>query len=137
MPFSSGPLRVFTIGAAVLVSTYAISSFGQASGHMTGIKFVAEVPLLDCDGTPCVDARIGDGEIIRMGIDTGNVDSIVDSKVADAAGLRPSEPPKPGAPSGMFRTMMPSVHIGELSLTKVPAMGMDLSVSYTHLPVPS
>ena len=63
-----------------------------------------------------MDARIGDGKIIRLGIDTGNVDSVVDSKVAEAAGLKPSEPPKPGAPAGMFRTVMTSVHIGALTL---------------------
>jgi hypothetical protein len=136
MPFSGGPLRVFTIAAAVLLSTYTASSFGQSSGHMMGVKFVAEVPLLECDGTPCVDARIGEGKIIRMGIDTGNVDSVVDSKVAETAGLRPSEPPKPNAPSGMFRTVMPSVHIGELSLTKVPAIGMELSEMISQKQMP-
>ena len=99
-------------------------------------KFAAEVPLLDCDGTPCVDARIGDGKTVRLGIDTGNVDSIVDSKVAEAAGLKPSEPPKPGAPSGMFRTVMTTVHVGALTLANVSAIGMDLSdmISQKQMP---
>jgi hypothetical protein len=96
---------------------------------------LAEVPLLDCDGTPCVEARIGDGKTVRLGIDTGNVDSVVDSKVAEAAGLKPSEPPKPGAPSGMFRTVM-TVHVGALTLANVSAIGMDLSdmISQKQMP---
>jgi hypothetical protein len=110
-------------------------SHGQASAN-PGIKFVAEVPLLDCDGTPCVDARIGEGKVVRFGIDTGNVDSVVDSKIAEAAGLKPSTPPKPGAPSGIFRTTMPAVHIGSLTLAKVAAIGMDLAemISQEQMP---
>ncbi|MGB6883528.1 MAG: hypothetical protein WBE10_05740, partial [Candidatus Acidiferrum sp.] len=38
-------------------------------------KFATEVPLLDCDGLPCVEARIGDGAVLKMGIDTGNANS--------------------------------------------------------------
>jgi hypothetical protein len=68
------------------------------------IKFAVEVPLLDCDGTPCVEARIGSGKVARWGIDTGNVDSVVDSKASSATGLKPLQSPKPGTPSGMFRT---------------------------------
>ncbi|MGA2431470.1 MAG: hypothetical protein ABSH13_23445 [Candidatus Acidiferrum sp.] len=134
-PFLRG-LRALAIAAAAFVTTHPNSLYGQASGNMAGVKFAAEVPLLDCDGTPCVDARIGEGKTIRLGIDTGNVDSVVDSKIADAAGLKPSEPPKPGAPSGMFRTVMPSVHIGELTLLKVLAVGMDLSdmISQKQMP---
>jgi hypothetical protein len=91
------------------------------------MKFVADVPLLDCDGTPCVEARLGDGKVLRLGIDTGNVDSVLDGKVADEAGLKPSEPPQAGAPAGMFQTLIPAVHIGALTLTNIAAVGMDLS----------
>jgi hypothetical protein len=86
-----------------------------------------EVPLLECDGTPCIDVRIGDSSVLKFGVDTGNVDSVVDAKEAKAAGLKPLHPPKPGAPSEMYPTVMPEVHIGSLTLTRVAAMGMDLS----------
>lgn len=100
------------------------------------IKFAVEVALLDCDGTPCVEARIGGGKAVRFGIDTGNVDSVVDAKIAEEAGLKPSEPPKPDAPSGMYRTAMPAVHIGGLTLTNIAALGMDLSEMISQKQMP-
>jgi hypothetical protein len=119
---------------AVAAIAWTVASAQGTAG--SGIKFMAEVPLLECDGTPCVDVQIGDGKIIRLGIDTGNVDSVVDSKVAEAAGMKPSEPPKPGAPGGMFRTVISGVHIGALTLPTVPAVGMDLSdmISQKQMP---
>jgi hypothetical protein len=104
----------------------AASGYGQAASKQ--IKFAAEVPLLNCDGTPCVDARIGNSAgMVRLGIDTGNVDSVVDSKVAAEVGLKRPEQSEQGLPAGMFRTDLPAVHIGGLTLTKVPAIEMDLS----------
>jgi hypothetical protein len=107
----------------------------EKNGH-AAVKFAVEVPLLDCDGTPCVEARIGAGKPMRFGIDTGNVDSVVDAKIAQEAGLKPSQPPKKGTPSGMFLTTMPAVHIGGLTLTKVAALGMDLSEMISQKQMP-
>jgi len=109
---------------------------GQTIQNTAVVKFVAEVPLIECDGTPCVDAQIGGGRMIRLGIDTGNVDSVVDSKVAEVAGLKPSEPPKPSAPAGMSRTIMTAVHIGALTLINVPAIRMDLSEMISQKQMP-
>jgi hypothetical protein len=134
MRFRNGLLgtgRMATIAFVVAGAAYgqgATSAQGsRGNGGEAGIKFAVEVPLLDCDGTPCVDVRIGNGRPVRFGIDTGNVDSVVDAKIAEAAGLKPSEPPRPGAPSGMFRTAMPTVHIGGLKLSTVAALRMDMS----------
>ena len=131
MPFPCGALRTLALAAFAC----AIAGFTPPFASVQ-TKFAAEVPLLDCDGTPCVDAQIGDGKTVRLGIDTGNVDSVVDSKVAEAAGLKPSEPPKAGAPSGMFRTVMTTVHVGALTLANVSAIGMDLSdmISQKQMP---
>jgi Aspartyl protease len=136
MPFYRGSLRLLVVAIAALAPCCGNPIYGQAAAGTSRVKFAAEVPLLDCDGTPCVDARIGDGKMVRFGIDTGNVDSVVDSKVAEAAGLKHSEPPKPGAPSGMYRTVMRAVHLGELTLAEVPAIGMDLSdmISQKQMP---
>src|ERR1700726_2731974 len=125
MPIYRGMPRVFLIGLVGTVTFASLASALQGRGAATvaGIEFIAEVPLLDCDGTPCVDARVGESKIVRLGIDTGNVDSVVDSKVAEAAGLKPLAPPKPGAPAGMFRTVFTSIHMGPLTLINVPAMG--------------
>jgi hypothetical protein len=138
MPIYRAMLRVFLIGlvGTVTFAPRASALQGQGAATLAGIKFVAEVPLLDCDGTPCVDARIGESKIVRLGIDTGNVDSVVDSKVAEAAGLKPLAPPKPGAPAGMFRTAFTSVHMGSLTLINVPAIGMDLSEMISQKQMP-
>jgi hypothetical protein len=92
-----------------------------------GVKFAAEVPLLDCDGMPCVEARIGSGAALKMGIDTGNVDSVLDAAYAEAASLKPTAPLPAGAPSGMFRTTIPSISVGSVKLTNVRSLAMNLS----------
>jgi hypothetical protein len=90
------------------------------------LKFT-EVPLLDCDGTPCVEVRIGGGAPIKMGIDTGDAASVLDSRVAQAAGLKPSGTMPTGAPAGMFRTTIAALHIGDLTLDNAPFLAMDFT----------
>ncbi len=143
MRFRKGLLSIVWVAAIALVAAGAAYGQGatsaqssQGKGSTAAGKFAVEVPLLECDGTPCVEARIGNGKPMRFGIDTGNVDSVVDAKIAEEAGLKPSEPPKPDAPSGMFRTAMPTVHIAGLTLTKVAAIGMDLSEMISQKQMP-
>jgi hypothetical protein len=90
-------------------------------------KFIAEVELLDCSGTPCVEARIGEGKPVKLGIDTGDVDSVLEKELADAAGLKPTKAMPPGAPAGMFRTAVPVVHVGAAALHEVPTIAMSLT----------
>jgi hypothetical protein len=128
--------RATLLLASIAFTVYVSPLHPQQTAGVTSVTFTAEVPLMDCDGTPCVDARIGDGRVIRLGIDTGNIDSVVDSKIAEAAGLKPTESPKPGAPAGMYRTAIPSIHIGMLTLTQVPAIGMDLTEMISQKQMP-
>jgi len=109
---------------AGLVTLSAIQTDAQRGG---GVKFVTEVPLLDCDGMPCVEARMGSGPALKMGIDTGNVDSVLDVAFAEAAGLKPTAPLPAGAPSGMFRTTIPSISIGNAKLSNVGTLALGLS----------
>jgi hypothetical protein len=109
---------------ALLVTLSAIQTDAQRGG---GVKFVAEVPLLDCAGMPCVEARMGSGPALKMGIDTGNVDSVLDIAFAEAAGLKPTAPLPAGAPSGMFRTTIPSISIGNAKLSNVGTLALGLS----------
>src|SRR5580704_2266078 len=82
--------RLFSIFCfAVLATIGATGTDAQRSG---GVKFATEVPLLDCDGMPCVEARMGSGPLLKMGIDTGNEDSVLDAEFAGAAGLKPTAP---------------------------------------------
>src|SRR5580698_3477527 len=98
----------------------ATLSVTRARAERAGeVKFATEVPLLDCDGMPCVEARMGSGPNLKMGIDTGNVGSVLDVPYAEAAGLKPTEPLPAGAPSGMYRTTIPSISVGHVTLTNV------------------
>jgi hypothetical protein len=114
------PLSCF----AMLLTLSLAPGQAQRSGD---VKFATEVPLLDCDGMPCVEARMGSGPVLKMGLDTGNADSVLDAAYAEAAGLKPSEPLPAGAPSGMFRTVISSISVGSVKLESVPTLAMSLS----------
>jgi hypothetical protein len=119
--------------SAVIVSLAVAPAHAQRAG---GVKFATEVPLLDCDGIPCVEARMGNGPNLKMGIDTGNVDSVLDASYAEAAGLKSTSPLPAGAPSGMFHTTIPSISVGNAKLTNVSALSLGLSemVSQNQMP---
>lgn len=91
------------------------------------VKWTTDVPLVDCDGTPCVDARLSDGTSVRLGIDTGNAVSILDTRIATALGLKPSAPPRPGAPPGMYRSVIPSLRLGGSTYQNLAIVVMDLA----------
>src|SRR5580658_6867331 len=108
----------------------SIAPILAAQGHeerLTGVKFPIEVPLLDCGGMPCVEARMGSGPALKMGIDTGNVDSILDVDYAKAAGLKPTAALPAGAPSGMFRTTIAAISVGNVKLTNVRTLALGLA----------
>src|SRR5208337_3031269 len=96
--------------SVALIAACDVSTAAAQSGSR--VKFAAEVPLIDCDGMPCIEAKIGSGPALKMGIDTGNVDSVLDAPFAEAAGLKSTTPLPAGAPPGMFRTAVPIVSIG-------------------------
>jgi len=116
------PIAVFC--SLVLV---ALSGTPARAQRAADVKFAAEVPLLDCDGMPCVEARMGTGPNLKMAIDTGNVDSVLDAAYAEAAGLKSTAPLPAGAPSGMFQTVIPSINVGGVKLTNVRTLAMGLS----------
>jgi hypothetical protein len=89
--------------------------------------FATVVPLLDCSGIPCIEARIGEGKPLRMGIDSGDVDSVLDKDVAEAAGLKETKPMPAGAPAGMFMTEIPAIRVGAVTLRNVPTLGLSLT----------
>src|ERR1700722_16307920 len=79
--------------AAVLVAAISLPSSASAqstSASYSGVKFLTEVPLLDCKGTPCIEVRIGDDATpLKFVIDTGNVESVVDTKLINSAAPPP------------------------------------------------
>jgi hypothetical protein len=122
MPMLRMLLTIFCFAIFATVSVAQVRT--ERAG---GVKFATEVPLLDCDGMPCVEARMGTGPNLKMGIDTGNVDSVLDAAYADAAGLKSTAPLPAGAPAGMFRTMIPSISVGNVKLTNVGTLALGLS----------
>jgi len=112
------------------------NAFAQAFPNPVEVKFAAEVPLLECGGTPCVEAKIGNGRTLKMVIDTGNVDSVLETALAKDAGLQPAGKLPAGAPTGMFRTVIPSIAVGGVNLENVPAMAMVLGdmISQNQMP---
>lgn len=126
----------FLLSLVIVALSQAVLAY-CALAQRPGIKFAAEVQLLDCDGLPCIEARMSDkGPVLKMGIDTGNVDSVLDSSFAEAAGLKPTSPLPEGAPSGMMRTEIPSISVGTTQLTNVRTLAMSLGqmISQNQMP---
>jgi hypothetical protein len=134
-----GPLMFMRRKLLTVLCSAVIAILSVAPAHAQragGVKFTTEVPLLDCDGMPCVEARMGTGPNLKMGIDTGNVDSVLDASYAEAAGLKPTAPMPAGAPSGMFRTIIPSISVGNVKLTNVGTLALSLTemISQNQMP---
>jgi hypothetical protein len=119
------------ISAAVLVAICMMAgqgaAFAQYANNEQEIRFVAEVPLLNCDATPCIEARIGGGKSVRMVIDTGDVDTILDTKAAEAAGIKPAGPAAEGMPAGSYPAKIAALQIGELTLKDVDVTARDFT----------
>ena len=43
--------------------------------------------MLECSGLPCVEVTLASGKHLRLLVDTGNVNSILDTEVAKGLGL--------------------------------------------------
>jgi hypothetical protein len=128
--------RICLAGGIALTAIAGLFGATQATAGQGSSVFQTQVDLLNCDGTPCIDATLGDGKKVKLGIDTGNDLSVLDNKIAAALGIKPSQPPKSGAPSGMFRMTIPAVQIGSATLTDVPGIAMDLGEMIDHQQMP-
>jgi len=123
--------RVTALSWVVLLTICVIAgqgaAFAQYANNQEEITFVAEVPLLNCDGTPCIEARIGEGKPVRLVIDTGDQDSVLDTKAAEAAGIRRASPPAKGMPAGSYPARIAKLQIGELTLKDLYVTAMDMT----------
>jgi hypothetical protein len=104
---------------------FFISALSAAPAQMPTLRGGA---MLECSGLPCIDVVVG-GRHLRMLIDTGNVNSILDAGVAQAVGL--STTPVKGSDGkpipGFSRATLPQVVIGEASLGQVRMLVMDIA----------
>jgi aspartyl protease len=99
-------------------------SKARADATASPIEFAADVPLVMADGMPCVEVRIGGGAPVLFGIDTGDVNSVVDTGLAKAAGLK-LEALDPSVPADIFKAKVAELHIGPLSFAGTTALVMD------------
>jgi hypothetical protein len=113
--------------SALVLGLFATGMAAGQSAVPTALKFAAEVPLLDCDCTPCIEARASEGKTWKLGIDTGNINSVADTMAAESAGLKPTKPTPQGMPAGMFITAEPAVRIGDATLNDVHLLAMSLA----------
>jgi hypothetical protein len=124
------PLCMPLLGLIFVASPFSVHAQAAPAAKTAAkapLKFAAEVPLLDCNGIPCIEARIGEGKPLRMGIDSGDVDSVLDKDVAEAAGLKETKPMPAGAPAGMFMTEIPAIRVGAVTLRNVSTLGLSLA----------
>lgn len=93
------------------------------------VAFPSNTAMLDCSGLPCAEAELANGKRLRLLIDTGNVNSVVDTAVAKELGL--STIPVTGSDgkvvTGYSRGVLPNVLLGAGSLGDVKVLVMDLA----------
>jgi hypothetical protein len=89
------------------------------------------VPLLECSGLPCVDVTVAGGKHLKMLIDTGNVNSVLDRTIAEGMGITlqpvkgPDGKPYPGYASGTI----PNIRVGDVALGDIKMLVVNLKSS--------
>jgi hypothetical protein len=86
-------------------------------------------PMLDCSGSPCVEVVLASGKHLRLLVDTGNVNSLIDGAVAKEMGLTLA--PVNGADgkplTGYSRSTLAGIKLGDASLGDIKVLVMDLA----------
>jgi hypothetical protein len=120
---------------------YFLSAF-FAAANLTAAK--AQTPplrgtrMLDCSGLPCVDVTLGSGKHLRLLVDTGNVNSVIDTEVAKGLGLAvvPAKDADGKPLAGYGISVLAGVKLGDASLGDVKIVVMDIAsdVKADHMP---
>ncbi|HEY3757420.1 MAG TPA: hypothetical protein VGL42_14810 [Opitutaceae bacterium] len=128
-------LPVILLAAALTGSATAQSGSGVPAASVqpatSTISFAADVPLVETEGIPCFQARLGDGPAALFAIDTGNLNSALDSKAAAAAKLATSALPSQ-FPATIRKAIVPAFSIGSVQLSGIHALVLDFPSE--HLP---
>jgi hypothetical protein len=85
--------------------------------------------MLDCAGLPCVDATLAGGKHLKMLIDTGDVNSVLDTHVAKGLGLEvsPVKDADGNAIPGYGKAVLHGLKMGDAALGDVKVLVMDLA----------
>lgn len=92
---------------------------------------MVEVPLLDCSGLPCIDMSSSNGKTLRLLIDTGEVNSYLDTKAAQTLGLdlKPLKGSGDSTVAQIQQTVVPGAKLGELPMGDFPFLVLDTTQS--------
>ncbi|HXN74631.1 MAG TPA: retropepsin-like aspartic protease [Candidatus Acidoferrales bacterium] len=118
-----------------LLAFFVVSNLATAKGQVPTLR---GDKMLDCSGLPCVDVTLASGKHLRLLVDTGNVNSVIDTEVAKSLGLAVA--PAKGADgkplSGYGISVLTGVKLGDASLGDVKIVVMDLAtdVKADHMP---
>jgi hypothetical protein len=110
------------LGGALFAAT-AVESRAQSPGT---VEFAADVPLVMVDGMPCIEIRMGEGKPLLFGIDTGDVNSVIDTAAAKDAGLVLEALPPP-MPTDVLKTKVGALHVGALEFRDRRAIVLDFA----------
>jgi hypothetical protein len=105
-----------------IVFAVILGTLSQPAQCAAADQWEADVPLLDCQGMPCIDATIGNGVTGRMLIDTGDLVSVVDMSDQARIGFGP-EYMKDGK---VAKAAHVSAAIGAVHLADVPVVPVEL-----------
>lgn len=111
------------IGLAMVLSVAALLPAGAQMPELHGGA------MLDCAGLPCVDVTLASGKHLKMLIDTGDVSSILDTKVAKDLGLEVSPVKDADGKEipGYARTLLRGLKVGDAELGDVKVLVMDVA----------
>ncbi len=124
--WSARSFGLISIDGRPLAVFLSILVGGSSSAALDESGLAADVPLVESSGFPCVEAAIAGGPPLLFAIDTGNVNSLLDTKVARAAGLKLSGYTDPSV-VGVFRGIVPTVRVGPLAFDNLHVLVMDLA----------
>lgn len=110
----------------VLVLALAAGGLLPAKAQMPELHGGA---MLDCAGLPCVDVTLASGKHLKMLIDTGDVNSILDTQVAKDLGLEvlPVKDADGKDLPGYGKTVMRGLKVGDAGLGDVRVLVMDVA----------
>lgn len=123
------PTGLVLVLGALLAS--ALESQARADSPAPKIEFAADVPLVMADGMPCIEVQVGEGKGVLFGIDTGDVTSLVDSRLAKTSALKLEALPPP-MPTDIYKTVVPVLRVGLLSFAGAAMAVVDFEKN--HMP---
>jgi len=119
----------------LLLILFFVSNLAAARAQVPALR---GTKMLECSGLPCVDVTLASGKHLRLLVDTGNVNSILDTEVAKGLGLTVA--PAMGADgkpiAGYGISVLAGVKVGDASLGDVKIVVMELAseVKADHMP---